>query len=173
MKNVNKKLSNFLLYGTVEKIQADTAQIRISDNVLSPPLPWAAFAGNLKTWAAPSIGEQVAILCPDGDIQTGYIVSRLYSDKNAAPSTDPNEYVIAFPDGTILKYNAEKHVLSGECHGETRFQFPQGLTIEGDISIKGNIKSSGQIEATDVTAGGISLKSHKHPVSGSSTGTPV
>lgn len=173
MKNVNKKLSNLLLYGTVEKIEADTAQVRISENVLSPPLPWASLAGNLKTWAAPSIGEQVAILCPDGDISTGYIVSRLYSDKNAALSVDPNEYIVAFPDGTILKYNTEKHIMSGECHAETQFKFPQGLTIEGNISIKGDIKATGKIEASDVTASGISLKSHKHPVSGSSTGSPV
>ncbi|MFT8662626.1 phage baseplate assembly protein V [Zymomonas mobilis] len=173
MKNVNRKLSSLILYGTVEKIEDDTAQVRISDNVLSPPLPWAALAGNLKTWAAPSIGEQVAILCPDGDINTGYITARLYSDKNASPSIDPNEYIIAFPDGTLLKYNADKHILTGECHGETQFKFPQGLTIEGNISIKGDIKTSGKIEATDVTASGISLKTHKHPVSGSSTGTPV
>jgi phage baseplate assembly protein gpV len=59
--------------------------------------------------------------------------------------------LIQFKDGAVLSYDPDSHALA--------FALPDG----GTLALTGNLAVSGKIEAgEDVTAAGISLKSHKH-----------
>ncbi|WP_459614357.1 phage baseplate assembly protein V [Bordetella sp. 2513F-2] len=62
-------------------------------------------AGTTTTWSPPTVGEQVLMLCPEGDTAAAIVVSGLNSDANPAPSASPDEWKIRFPDGATVTYN--------------------------------------------------------------------
>lgn len=154
-------IGDLIRFGMIETVDLDagTATVMAGD-VLSPPLPWTECAGAFRTWLPPSAGEQVMLLCPEGDIAGGVILRGLYSNSFARLGTDANPRIDG-PDGLTI-------ILTGDG---IQITAPGGITIEGDVDIAGTLTAS-----EDVIGGGISLKSHKHggvQTGGSQTGTPV
>lgn len=159
--DIHGLVGDLLRLGTVEQVDLalGTATVRSRD-VVSPALPWMECAGSWRTWSPPSVGEQVLLLCPEGDIAAAVILRGLYST--------------AFP-----KLGADAH---------PRFDGPSGLNITftedgitiaapGDIAITGDVTITGQLTASvDVIGGGKSLKGHKHggvQAGGAQTSAPV
>ena len=145
----------------------------------TPPIRWIALrAGKTRTWSPPSEDEECLLFCPDGQIGNGVALVGLPNDENPAPGTTLTE-LVEYEDGAVISYNPEAHVLSAILpDGATALiEAPGGLTIRGPVSIEGQVTVTGAIEASDdVTAAGVSLKSHKHGgVQGGAaqTGTPV
>lgn len=145
----------------------------------TPPIRWLALrAGKTRTWSPPSVGEECLLLCPDGQIGNGVALLGLNNDTNPAPGSTLAE-LIEYEDGAVISYDPEAHVLSAILpDGATALvEAPGGLTIRGPVSIDGDVTVTGAITASEnVTADGISLKSHRHGgVQGgaSQTGTPV
>lgn len=167
--------------GTVASVDhgAATCTVEIGD-LVTGELPWAApRAGGVRVWSPPSIGEQCAVLCPEGDLANGLVLLGMWSDANPAPSSDPDVVHLEFADGAIITYNHASHALavSLPAGGAAMIDAPAGLTINADITVNGNMTISGRAEASDdVIGGGISLKSHKHggvQAGGAQTGTPA
>jgi phage baseplate assembly protein gpV len=66
-------------------------QIGVDENgdaVKSPWLPPSQIAGARKAWSLPSIGQQLSLLCPGGDIQRAVLMPFTWSDDNPAPTDD-------------------------------------------------------------------------------------
>jgi phage baseplate assembly protein V len=167
--------------GTVASVDhgAATCTVEIGD-LVTGALPWATGrAGGVKSWSPPTIGEQCAVLCPEGDLANGVVLLGLWSDANAAPSSDPDVVHLEFPDGAVITYNHAAHALAVTlpAGGTAQVDAPGGLTINADVTVNGNLTIAGKANASeDVIGGGISLKNHKHTgVSAGSaqTGTPV
>ncbi len=58
-------------------------------------LQWlTASAGNTHSWNAPSVGEQVLVLCLGGELDTAFVLTGIYSDDNPAPSASADALVI-------------------------------------------------------------------------------
>ncbi|MFA7597667.1 MAG: phage baseplate assembly protein V [Novosphingobium sp.] len=126
-------------------------------DVESPPCPWIELAGQFRSWRPPSVGEQVLLVCPEGDIAAGVIVRGLFSDSFPAPAADENHHFHG-PDGLTIK-------LTGD-----------GIEIAapGDVKITGDVKVTGKITATNIitsdvdviarpgTARAVSLVRHMH-----------
>ncbi|WP_121120096.1 phage baseplate assembly protein V [Croceibacterium ferulae] len=156
---------------------AGTCTVIIGD-LTTGDLPWlAGRAGGVKIWSPPSVGEQVLVLCPEGDLALGVVLSGLPSDANPAPSASVDLVLIEMPDGATLSYDHAAHALAAAlpAGGTATVDAPGGLTINADVTIngrtimKGDATVDGRLAAsTDVTAAGISLKSHLH--SGVQTG---
>lgn len=147
-------------------------------------LPWLApRAGATRVWSPPSAGEQVVLLCPDGDLGAALILPGLWSDDHPPPGADGRELII-FEDGAIIAYDPEAHRLevilpaggsaSITADGGTTIHGP--VTINGDLTLNGNQTCSRKITAaTDVVGGGVSLKLHTHggvAAGGSTTAPP-
>jgi hypothetical protein len=62
------------------------------DGMRTHPMPLYTQPGH---WAPPKAGQQVTILCPDGDLNNGFIVPGGYTQSDARPSTRGDEDVIA------------------------------------------------------------------------------
>ncbi|MEX3614166.1 MAG: phage baseplate assembly protein V [Burkholderia gladioli] len=92
----------------------------------------AARAGTVRTWSAPTIGEQVTVVCPMGDLSQGIAIGGLYSDARPAPSTAANEHVIQFDDGARLAYDDAAHALSVDlpAGGTIRMVSPVSVLIQ-------------------------------------------
>ena len=123
------------------------------------PLPFSTVrAGRMRIWSPPSVGEQVSLLCPEGDTNAGIVMPALFCDAFPPPSRSPDVAMIAFDDGSALSYDMAAHHLAIALAGGTAaIDAPGGITINGDVTIQGALTAS-----DDVKAGGVSLKGHKH-----------
>lgn len=153
-------IGDLIRIGIIDAVDLDgaTATVRAGD-VLSPPLPWMEWAGAFRSWAPPTAGEQVLLLCPEGDIAGGVILRGLFSNSFPAPGSGANPEIHG-PAGLVI-------TLTGDG---VEITAPGGVTITGDVDVTGTITAS-----ADVIGGGISLKTHTHggvQSGGSSTGGP-
>lgn len=82
MGNASSALSNAIRLGTVAEVNLATARCRVQvGEMLTDYLPWVVtLAGTTIIWSAPSIGEQVVVLSPAGDLADGLVLRGLYSD---------------------------------------------------------------------------------------------
>lgn len=160
-----------LRYGLVARVDHASARctVTLDEGVESPPMPWLApRAGDTRIWAPPSVGEQVLVLCPGGEIGAGIVVGGVFCNANPPPMDEP--LVLArFRDGAIFSYDPDA--------SELLMQLPSGATTvlhsDGGIDLVGDVTVTGTLTASeDVRAGSISLKGHKHGgVSGGSAQT--
>ena len=148
-------------YGRVTSVDpvAGFCVVELDDGVEPPPLRWAAGRmGETVVWLPPSVGEQVKVDCPGGEIAAGLVSGSVPSDANPPPATGPVP-LIKFKDGAVFSYDPETHALS--------IQLPSGgttvLTSDGGIDLVGPVSVTGKVTASeDVLAGSVSLKNHKH-----------
>ncbi|OJY65514.1 MAG: hypothetical protein BGP16_12880 [Sphingobium sp. 66-54] len=177
-------IGDLIRLGTVETVDLAAARVTVTlGDVTSPPVPWLELAGGFRCWVPPSEGEQVLLLCAEGDIAHGCVLRGLYSTAFPAPADDGRARLL-MPDGTTIDYDPEGHELAITlAGGKATITAPEGVTITGDVTITGNIAVNGDgtmtgtfTADTDVVGGGKSLKGHKHgqvqPGSGQS-GAPV
>lgn len=157
-----RRLSNMVRYGRVAETDPRRSRVRVAwaagaaGEVLSAWLPWlSAMAGEDRSWRAPSVGERVAILSPDGEIASGFVLAGFASRAFPAPESSGAKSVTAYRDGAIVSYDAEAHELSAVLPdgGTASITAPGGLAvtgdteIDGDVSIDGNLSVTGKIDA--------------------------
>ncbi|WP_186078679.1 phage baseplate assembly protein V [Burkholderia gladioli] len=115
---------NSALRGTVIDVDASDAANPVCRVAVGDPdidgqglesgwIRWCATrAGATRTWSAPSIGEQVTLVCPMGDLAQALVVGALYDEDHPAPATGTNQHIIQFQDGARLAYDDAAHALS-------------------------------------------------------------
>lgn len=172
-------IGNLMRLGTIDSIDLaqGTVRVRVGE-LLTGDIPFAApRAGAVRIWSPPSVGEQVLLFCPEGDIAAGIILGALYSDAHPAPTSD-GTFLIDFADGTRISYDPQAHKLAIAlgASGAAEITAPGGVTLNADVTLNGTLDATGKItSADDVVGGGKSLTKHKHlavqPGSGVS-GTP-
>lgn len=110
--DILNKVSNLIRHGVVEAITGDRVRVR-SGNVLTTFIPWLTTrAGDARTWWAPSVGEQVLLLCPDGNLSLAVALPAIYSNRFSAPATNSNAVVTHFPDGAEFMYQPDSSTLN-------------------------------------------------------------
>lgn len=131
----------------------------------SPAIPFAAArAGDTRVWLPPSVGEQVLLFCPEGDLALAVALGGLWSDSNPAPGSSARA-LIRFGDEGTFAYDPENHHADIDLPaGATLAINAQGgVTITGPVSINGDVTVTGTLTASeDVVGGGKSLKTHRH-----------
>lgn len=145
----DRQIGAMVNVGTITAIDVGTgcARVRIGelDTAMIPVMQLRSGAIRM-TWM-PSVGEQVSVLAPSGDMARAFVMGSLPISGNAvAPSADTPTM---------------------DLGGGT-------LRVIGDLFVDGSIHVTGGIVADgDVQASGISLTEHIHPESvGSVTGAP-
>jgi len=167
-----RALGNVIQLGTVDTVDLSeaTCRVRVGD-IVTGDLPWlSARAGATRIWSPPSVGEQVVVLCPEGDMEAALVWGGLWSDARPAPAEDAGTAAV-FADEARIGYEPGAHELDiilpsgGTIHvdaaGGVLIDAP--VTIKGDVSIQGDVQVTGKLTASDdVVGGGKSLKGHKH-----------
>lgn len=173
-----RNLSNLIRLGTVAEVDLTARRCRVqSGELVTDFLPWLVpAAGALIVWAAPSVGEQVLVLSPDGETMGGVVLRGLYSDDFPAPGDGADLTVVQFGDGAAVSYDAAAHQLLAvlPSGGKAEVTADGGITINGPLTVNGETTINGQTTVnsdahvtgtvtadTDVLGGGISLKNHK------------
>ena len=171
--DILRRLANMIRVGTIAEINYDKKRARVaSGDLLTDFLPWSAGrAGRRSDYSAPSVGEQVLVLCPQGETTGGTILCSVYSSANPAPGNTPNLHVTRYSDGAVITYDDEAHALSATLPsgGTATLSADGGLTINGPVTINGattingNAAIDGKVTASgDVVGAGVSLEKHPH-----------
>lgn len=177
----DRRIGDVARLGVVEAVDlaAGRCTVRVGD-LVSGPIPWIApRAGATRIWSPPSPGEQVLLLCEDGDLALGVALSGVFSTANPAP-TDADVFHARFADDAVIVYDPAAHTLEATlpAGGVITLTAPGGVTLNTDASVtvnapagvdcNGDLRVAGQIHATgdiasdgDVKAGPITLKTHK------------
>lgn len=141
------------------------------------PIRWLSpRAGLTRVWSPPSEGEQVLLVCPDGQIGAAVAITGIVQDA-FPPLGSTTAEMIEFADGAKITYDPEAHELLAvlPAGGTVDVTADGGITLRGDVTIEGNLTTNGDAAITgdvtvdktltadeDVVGGGISLKTHKH-----------
>ena len=172
--DVPRILSNLIRYGTVAAVQVDPPRVRVAiGSLLTQPLPWCtARAGTVSWWSPPSVGEQVVVFSPHGDLAAGFVLPALHADHAPPPDgATRSNTMLAFADGARLSYDPDRHALtvSLPSGGTNALTAPAGVSIDGNVRITGDLAIDGTAHASgdvtsdgDVRAGTISLTNHSH-----------
>lgn len=159
--------SELIRMGTVASVDlaAGTCTVRYGNpddedgGATTPPIRWAAArAGQTRVWSPPSVGEQVVLLVPDGQIAAAVAMLGIHQDAFPPAGATAAE-VIVFADGARIGYDPVGHALTAILPEGATVQFAAtgGTAILGDVTITGTLTVS-----QDVIASGISLVHHKH-----------
>lgn len=187
-------VAELIRLGTVVEINLEQAlcRVRYGDPDDDEPaetgwIRWlAGRAGETRIWSPPSEGEQVILLCPDGQIGAGIALTGIVQDSCPPAGSDLTE-AIEWRDGARISYDPEGSELRAElpagatvtviAPGGVTVTAEEGVRIEGDVTIDGDLNVSGRIVAEgDVTGENVNLAHHRHSgvqSGGSQTGEPV
>lgn len=153
--------------GTIATVDLGAAHctVALEDDVESGPVRWIeGRMGATRIWSPPTVGEQVVLLCPAGEIAGGVALRGIVSN-DFAPAGNSLRELIEFADGAVIAYDPENHVLDAILPAGATLNIAAngGIAIVGDIALNGNIDMTGTLTADgDVVASGISLNSHVH-----------
>lgn len=187
-------ISNIIRLGTISETDYESTTVRVRTGENNTDwLPWGARrAGNVKEWDPPSVGEQVLIFSPDGNLAAGIVYPAIYSDTNPAPASNPTLHKRLYPDGAVIEYDFASHSLFASLPGGTATVKADKVTSDapitnckGDLIVTGKViigqtlsvmgtDSSGASTSLagklavddDIIAGNISFHGHRHRVTG-------
>lgn len=160
-----RRLSNLIRYGQVAEIDYAQALARVEcDGYLTGWLPWLTRrAGTDVSWWAPEVGEAVLVLAPDGDPSLATILSAAYSDDVPPPESRADIAAFLFGNSVAVSVDRSTGAVTITSSGIVRVQAERIELDAPDVEITGRLSvGNGATVTGDVTADGVSLKTHVH-----------
>ena len=154
LREAERRIANLIQFGTVTEVTAaGRARVKIGD-LLTAELYWLSprIGEGRRDWHAPSVGEQVLVLCHNGDPAQGVIVASLGSAANPNPSSNSRIFKTVYSDGTFVQFDLDTHEMSIGCAGAV------SVAAAGNVAVttQGSLVASAALSA-DVTAPSIKL----------------
>ncbi|OFJ49198.1 hypothetical protein BA896_010245 [Janthinobacterium lividum] len=160
--------ANLIRLGTIAEVDGAKARVRLGPTLTTEWLKWAARrAGSTRTWSAPTVGEQVVVFSPGGDLTRGIILPALYSQEFDAPDTSDSIHTTHYPDGAVVQYDHAAHALTALLPGGTATITADKVTSDapstictGDLTVMGNllVEQSATVEGVTTLNGGVNAK---------------
>ncbi|WP_404473002.1 phage baseplate assembly protein V [Vreelandella venusta] len=143
-------IENLLRFGAIAEVDHGAPGERLpavrvrSGALLTGWLPWAGGrAGTTRDWNPPTVGEQVMILSPGGDLANAVVMPSLFQLSAQPPSNDPSKISREFPDGGLFEYDHETQVFRINLPNRLEIVAPGGTQWLGDISHQGDMQREG------------------------------
>ena len=144
-------LQNLIRLGTIAEVKGAKARVKLGPKLTTEWLNWATpRAGSTRTWSAPTVGEQVIVFSPGGDLTRGVILPALYSLAFDAPETSPTVHTTYYPDGAVVQYDHAAHALTATLPGGTATITADKVTSNapstictGDLTVMKNLIVNG------------------------------
>ena len=166
---LNRRMANLFRPGLVAAVDHQRARVRVqSGELLTAWLPWLTQrAGDDRDWWPLEVGEQVLILCPNGDPAQGWVLGSSYTQSRPAPSADPDKRRGTFADGAAYEYDRKRHHFDIHLPAGATVTFlaDGGFTLTGDVQVNGSITATGDItdQTRSMAADRAIYNSHVHP----------
>lgn len=144
----NRLIANLIDTGVVIDVAYKPLRVRVDIN--GRETDWLTClqpaAGEVRIWAPLSKGEQVTVLSPSGELGSGLVLRGIPSDDIDSPSDDPNEFMIAFPDGARIVYNHATGKLGATGLADANVQGKGKATVDlPDAEFTGNVVVKGTL----------------------------
>lgn len=138
-------ITNMIRTGTIAEVDHATARVRVTiGELLTAWLPWLEQrAGTTRTWSPPTVGEQVAVLSPGGDLAAAIVLTGIYRQAHPAPSQSADVWHTVMPDGAVIEYNHQESHLQATLPGSATITAQGVINIESAADI--NITAAGNI----------------------------
>lgn len=165
--DIQRLVGDLLREGLVASVDHDagTCTVQLSDDLTTGPIDFLSpRMGAARIWLPPSVGEQVLVLAPEGDVERGLVIGGLASAARTHVGRSPGA-AIEFDDGARLAYDPQAHTLTIAlpAGGSAAIVADGGLSVKGPVAIEGDVDVTGKLTASDdVLGGGKSLKGHVH-----------
>lgn len=165
-----RRVANMIRVGRIAVVDHVAQRVRVdSAEMLTTWLPWQTHrAGATRTWSPPTVGEQVMILSPSGDLAAGIVIPALYCDDHPAPDLSPTTHLVEFADGARISYDtatralditgvATVRVVSAESItlDTPQATFTGGVTVEGVLAYQSGLRGTGGAGASAIIDGDI------------------
>lgn len=108
-------LSNMIRLGTVMAVQPLPPRVRVmSGDIQTDWIRWGEqrAGADISTWTPPSKGEQVVLLCPEGDIAQAIVICSLPSDDQPPAGSATGLQRTRYADGTQVDYDSNTSTLT-------------------------------------------------------------
>ena len=147
-------LQNLIHLGTIAEVKGAKARVRLGPTLTTEWLNWATpRAGSTRTWSAPTVGEQVIVFSPGGDLTRGVILPALYSQEFDAPESSPTIHPPHYPDGAVVQYDHAAHALKAVLPGGTATITADKVTSNAPSTIcTGNLTAMKNLIVNGATA---------------------
>lgn len=154
IEDLARLLHNLIRVGTVIDVDHNVPAVRVRDGELETNwLKWLEpRAGQTTDWDPPTLGEQVVLLSPGGELSGAIVLRGLHSDLTPHPSKDPNKTVREYPDGARVEYD--------HSAGAMLINGIKTLTVDASDSILLKAGSSITLDTPEATSTG------KHTIKG-------
>jgi phage baseplate assembly protein V len=145
-----RRVANLIRIGKIAEV--DGAQVKVQiGKVKTNWLPIVSMAGDTNVWLPITVGEQVAVISPYGEMAQSFVIRSIHYDKYAAPEKK---------DIISLKTKSD---VKAESEGKLEALFKNGFELKANDThiyvYENNVKAkSGNAEIT-VANGQISCKS--------------
>lgn len=162
--DLDRRLANLMRPGLIFEVDHDAALCRVQiGKMLSDWLPWfERRAGETVTWCPPTVGEQVLLLAPSGELAAGFVLRGLYTDENTAPSSDAADHVTAYPDGAVIEYNHQTSTLKATGLKIAELQASESIKATTKVATL-TASESATIDTATLTATASSAATLKSP----------
>lgn len=137
LEELERRLDQMNVRGTIDAVDCDRQRVRVryGPNSVTDWIEWKPLRSGLVTiWSPPQVGEGCTVMS-DGDLNRGEAVLGSYHSAMPTPSTNPDETVIVWPDGTRIVYDMAAHEMKISINGQA------DITVAKDAKVKagGNI----------------------------------
>jgi len=124
-------LENIVRFGTIEAVQMQPPRVQVkSGNITTAWRPWLNLrAGADREWDPPTIGEQVVLLSPSGNLAQGVVLTGLFSDLIPANGGREGLHRRTYRDGAVIEYDSIAKHLRATLPGTAE------INATGDITI--------------------------------------
>lgn len=141
-------IHNLIRLGSIAQVDHSRARVRVqAGELLTNWLPWLeARAGTTRTWSPPTVGEQVVVLSPGGDLAAGIVLTGLFSDAHPAPADTANLWRRVLPDEALFEYDHTASRLRINLPGSIEISAPGGTSWVGNISHQGAMSREGSYD---------------------------
>lgn len=131
-------IENLIRLGTVAEVQVEPPRVKVkTGNVTTAWRPWFALrAGADREWDPPTVGEQVILFSPSGNLAQGVALTGLFSDANPANGDREGLHRRTYRDGAVIEYDSIAKHLRATLPGTAE------VIAEGDIDVTSNANIS-------------------------------
>lgn len=168
LSEILRLLQNLIRLGTVAEVEGAKARVQLGPTLTTEWLKCITpRAGSTRTWSAPTVGEQVVVLSPGGDLTRGTILPAVFSQAFDAPELSQAVHTTHYPDGAVVQYDHDAHALTATLPGGTATITADKVTSNapstictGDLTVMQNliVKQSTTVEGATALNGGVNAK---------------
>ncbi|MEH6353815.1 phage baseplate assembly protein V [Pseudomonas sp. 3JA] len=150
LEELERRVAQMVVRGKIHAVDTanHVAQVEYGPGMVTGWLQWKPLrTGKAIVWWAPEKGEGVTVIS-EGDLALGEILPGSYHKDFAAPSSDPDLFLIQYGDGGSVSYDRKAHMhrLDLPAGGRAEVVAPGGMKIIADTEIVGSLRVTKDIK---------------------------